>query len=402
MKIYLNFWKEMIVEALTGSKVYFLWLGFLTILFLLGVFAYYQQLKFGLEVTNLSQIVSWGAYIANFTFLVGVAAAAVLMVVPAYVFKIPEVKEIVIIAEIMAFVALILCLMFIVVDLGDPLKSWHLIPYIGKLNFPQSVLAWDVIILNGYLLLNAHVPGYVLYQMYLGNEPKKKYYYPFVFLSIFWAISIHTVTAFLYSGLGGKPFWNSAILAPRFLISAFSAGPALLILVFYTINKVRYHFKVKVKVFKILKSIAAIAFPINLFLVFCEVFKEFYTDSAHVASARYLFTGLHGHNILVPYIWFAIIAQIFVITVFWVPKLRDNSKFLLPACVVGFIGIWIEKGMGLIIPGFLPSPHGIIVDYTPSITEIFVCLGIWSFGALLFTMMAKVAIEILNGKLRVK
>lgn len=400
MNEYQNFWKAMLRYIFDGNKKYYQLLVLLTILCLVGVAAYMFQVKEGLSVTNLTDEVSWGAYIANFTFLVGVAAAAVLLVIPAYIYKNEAVKEIVLIGEILAFCAIIMCLLFIMVDMGRPDRFWHIIPFIGRLNFPQSILAWDVIVLNGYLLLNMHIPGYLLFKYYLGEKPTKKYYQPFVFISIFWAVSIHTVTAFLYSGLGGRGFWNSAILAPRFLVSAFAGGPLLLILVFYGINKYYPYLKVKEEVFILLKKIAAFAFPVNIFLLFCEVFKEFYTDNAHVASARYLFLGLHGHHMLVPFMWTAVLCGIWTTYVFITPKYRDDAKYLIPTCVIGFVGIWIEKGMGLIIPGFIPSPLGSIVEYTPSIYEILICLGIWSFGALLFVMMAKAALGILSGRIR--
>jgi len=388
----------MLISAFQGNRHYYTWLGFLSLAIVLGLIAYGFQLEHGLIVTNLTDQVSWGAYIANFTFLVGVAAAAVLLVVPAYLFHNKDVKKIVLIGEILAVNAMFMCMLFILVDMGRPDRFWHVIPYLGRLNFPQSILAWDVIVLNGYLLLNLHIPGYLLYKLYKGEEPKASRYLPLVYISVFWAISIHTVTAFLYSGLGGRPFWNTAILAPRFLISAFAGGPALLIIIFFIIDKYYEKFTVPASVFKLLKQIAAVAFPTNMFLLFCEIFKEFYTDSAHVASAQYLFLGLHGHDLLVPYIWSAILFGSWTTFVFLYPKFRDNKKILLPTCIIGFVGIWIEKGMGLIIPGFVPSPLGTIVEYSPSLYEILICLGIWSFGAFSFTLMTKAALDILSGK----
>lgn len=402
MTQYLVFWKKMIISAFTGGKNYYLWLSFLSLLILIGLVSYYQQFTHGLIVTNLVDEVSWGAYIANFTFLVGVAAAAVLLVVPAYVYKNNAVKEVVLIGEILAFCAIIMCMLFIMVDMGRPDRFWHVIPYIGRLNFPESILAWDVIVLNGYLILNMHIPGYLLFKMYKNEKPTLKYYRPFVYISIFWAVSIHTVTAFLYSGLGGRPFWNTAILAPRFLISAFAAGPPLLIIIFLLIRKFYPAFDIKESVFDLLKKITSITLPVNMFLLFCEVFKEFYTDSAHVASARYLFTGLHGYHMLTPYMWAAIIFGIWGSIVYLVPTLRNNNKVLVPTSVAIFVGIWIEKGMGLIIPGFIPSPLGSIVEYIPSVIESLICLGIWAIGALTFTIITKVALEILTKKLNIK
>ncbi|MGZ3721893.1 MAG: NrfD/PsrC family molybdoenzyme membrane anchor subunit, partial [Bdellovibrionales bacterium] len=230
MTDYFVYWQRLLGSLfISKHRTYYYWVALLAGFVCLGVSAYWEQMQHGLIVTNLSDQVSWGAYIANFTFLVGVAAAAVLLVFPTYVLHREDVHKVVLIGEILAMTAIIMCLLFVVVDLGHPERFLHLMPGFGKLNLRHSVLAWDVVVLNGYLLLNLHIPGYLLYKKYLGQKPNPWIYRPFVFLSIVWAVSVHTVTAFLYSGFGGRPYWNTAILAPRFLVSAFAAGPALLI-----------------------------------------------------------------------------------------------------------------------------------------------------------------------------
>src|ERR1041384_2071144 len=224
--------------AFVGDWRYYAWMGALTTLFLLGLNAYCKQFAHGLITTGMSDEVSWGVYIANFTFLVGVAAAAVMMVIPVYIYDNEELHDLVIFGELLAVAAIVMCLLFVTVDLGRPDRFWHLIPGIGQMNFPKSMLSWDVIVLNGYLLLNVHICGYLLYCRYQKKMPAKWFYIPFVFLAIVWAISIHTVTAFLYVGLGGRPFWNSSIVGPRFLASAFTAGPALIILAMQVVRRV--------------------------------------------------------------------------------------------------------------------------------------------------------------------
>ena len=396
MRNYSIYWGRMFRCVLTGSPKYFLWVGFLSILVIAGIISYSEQFRYGLQVSNMSDWVNWGAYIANFTFLVGIAAAAVLLVVPTYIYHRKDVKEVVLVGELLAFSAIIMCLLFITVDLGRPDRFWHVLPFWGNLNFPISVLAWDVVVLTGYLFLNLHIPGYLLYKRYQGKEPSKYLYLPFV--SIGWAISIHTVTAFLYSGLAGRPFWNSAILAPRFLVSAFASGPAIMLIIFQVIKHVT-KFNVQDTVLDLLKNIVKWVIPINLFFLGCEVFKEFYTNTTHVASAKYLFLGLHGKHLLVPYIWTAILFSITAGCIFAIPKLRKNNKLVSLGAVLTVLGVWIEKGMGLIIPGFIPSSLGDLHEYTPSINEFFVCLGIWSLGTLLFTLLAKVSIAIQLGDL---
>lgn len=370
----------------------------LSIVSLVGLYAYARQFVDGLQTTGMTNQVSWGAYIANFTFLVGVAAAAVMLVIPAYVYKQNHMHKVVLIGELMAIAVIVMCLLFVTVDLGRPDRFLHLIPPFGKLNFPNSILSWDVIVLNGYLLLNMHICGYLLYCQYRDRKPTWAFYIPFVFIAILWAISIHTVTAFLYVGLAGRPYWNHPIVAPRFLASAFTAGPALIILVFQIIRSTTKYW-IEDEPIRTLKKIMTVALLINFFLLACELFAEFYTETVHVASANYLYFGLHGHHALVPWIWSAISLNIVGLAILISP-LHKKMAFLNVGCIAVFLGIWIEKGMGLIIPGFIPTPLGQVVEYLPSLNETLVCIGIWSFGALIFSWMLHVAIPILNGSLR--
>ncbi|MCA8975388.1 MAG: polysulfide reductase NrfD, partial [Planctomycetes bacterium] len=266
-----------------------------------------------------------------------------------------------------------------------------------RFNFPISMLTWDVVVLNGYLLLNLHICGYLVYCAYRRRRPSKAFYIPFVFVAIVWAISIHTVTAFLYVGLGGRPFWNSAIIAPRFLASAFAAGPAFLILTLQLVD--RYTgYDVPARALGTLRNIVTVALLVNMFLLVCEVFTEFYTDSAHVASARYLFLGLDGRSGLVPWIWTAVGLNTFATLVLVTPAAR-RLGWLNVACAALIVGIWIEKGMGLIVPAFVPTPLGEVVEYLPTLNETLVCLGIWAFGLLTYTIFVRVTIPVLSGEL---
>lgn len=383
--------------TLVGDWRYYLWIGGLFAVCLIGLNAYAKQLVHGLAITGMTDQVSWGVYISNFTFLVGVAAAAVMLVIPVYIYKNHELHDLVIFGELLAVAAIIMCLAFVTVDLGRPDRFWHLTPVIGKFNFPGSMLSWDVIVLWGYLLLNVHICGYLLYSRYQNRKPSKWFYIPFVFIGIVWAISIHTVTAFLYVGLGGRPFWNSAIVGPRFIASAFTSGPALIILALQVIRRVT-SYRIPDQALFTLRSIVQVSMVINVFLLINEVFKEFYTGNLHVASARYLFLGLHGHYGLVGWIWTAIAFNLIAMVLFLLPATK-SLKYLDVACVLAIIGIWIEKGMGLVIPGFIPSPLGEIVEYAPTLNETLICLGIWAFGLLCYTLFLRTSIPILLGTL---
>jgi molybdopterin-containing oxidoreductase family membrane subunit len=252
-------------------------------------------------------------------------------------------------------------------------------------------------VLNGYLLLNVHICGYLLYCRYVGKPPATWFYIPFVFIAIVWAVSIHTVTAFLYVGLGGRPFWNSSIVGPRFLASAFTAGPSLIILALQVIRRVT-EYRISDRALLTLRSIVQVSMLINVFLLANEVFKEFYSRTAHVASSEYLFFGLRGYHRLVPWIWVAISFN-FVSMGLLVLPLSKSLKYLNVACLLAILGIWIEKGMGLVVPGFIPTPLGEMVEYSPSLNETLVCLGIWAFGLLCYTVFLRMSIPILQGKL---
>ena len=400
MKAYLTFLYRIWRLSFQGSRQYYIWMGVLTVLCLVGLRAYSEQFATGLATTGMTDQVSWGAYIANFTFLVGMAAAAVMLVIPAYVYKVKAMKDVVLFGELMAIAVIVMCLLFVTVDLGHPERFHHMIPPFGKFNWPISMLSWDVIVLNGYLLLNLHICGYLLYKKYRGETPTNRFYVPVVFIAIVWAISIHTVTAFLYVGLPGRPFWNHPIVAPRFLASAFSAGPALLIITFQVIRRYTNYWIGDEPIF-LLRKIVTISMIISLFLLGCEVFTEFYSGTYHVASAEYLFFGLHGFNGLVPWIWTALAMNCVAMILLFTPLTR-RIGWLNLACGLLFVGIWIEKGMGLIVPGFVPTPLGDIVEYQPTLSETLVCMGIWAAGALIYTWSLHLAIPIMKGELRAK
>lgn len=396
---YLNFWLQMVLFAARGGKRFYAWVLSLALVAAFGAYHYYEHVVVGLSVTNMSDQVSWGIGIANFVYFVGVAASAALIITPAYVFMRKDIKEVVLIAQVLAFVAVVLCLLFIVTDMGRPERLWHIMPLLGKLNLPGSLLAWDVVVFNGYIVLNLHIPGYLLWKRYNGVEPNPWAYLPFIFIAMGWAVSLHVVTAFLLGGLGSRHFWNTAILAPRFLITTGASGPALLTLIFYAVRRLT-PLHVKDSVFEYLRTVMQVTLPINFFLIGCEVFYEFYTGKLTSASAQYLYFGLHGYHGLTVIIWSAVAMNTIAMALLLSSRTKLLSWVHFLACGLTIFGIWIEKGMGLIFPGFTPTPLGEIVEYFPSLAESSVNVGVLALGILLFTLMAKVVIGIQSGQLR--
>jgi len=387
-------------QIFIGNKKYYLWVGFLLFLIFIGLSAYMTQAARGLIITGMRDQVSWGFYISNFTFLVGVAAAAVLLVVPAYIYNFKPIKEIVLFGELLAITAISMCLLFVMIDMGQPLRGWHILPVVGAMNFPDSLLAWDVLVLNGYLVINTCIAFYVLYRLSIGKEYKMSVIGPLIILSIPWAVSIHTVTAFLYNGLSARPFWNASILAPRFLASAFCSGPAIMLILFQIIRKIFKDVDIEDRaIFKIAELIAY-AMAINLFLLGAETFEVFYSGTIHEYPMQYLYFGLHGKAKLVPYIWFATLLNITAFLLFLLPRTRENFTTLNMACIFVIIGVYIEKGMGLVIPGFVPDTLGEIYEYGPTVPEVLISMGVWATGALIYTLLLKFAIPIYTGKLR--
>jgi len=394
-----HFYRRTLTLVATGSKLYYAWCFSLLAIIVVGFRFYLMQHEVGLIATHMNDQVSWGLYIANFTYLVGAAAAAVLLVIPSYVYHFKPIKEIVVLGELFAASSIIMAILFVMVDLGRIDRFWHMIPFVGKMNFPQSLLAWDVLALNGYLFLNLLIPIYLLVKFYYRKEPNWKFILPFILLSIPMAVAIHTVTAFLYNGLPARPFWNASILAPRFLASAFCSGPAIIIIIFQIIRKVSIsHIEIEDEALFKISELIAYAMFLNLFLLSAELFKEYYSQTVHIASFRYLFEGLHGHNQLVPWIWAAMVMNVIAFIIFLIPQTRKRLTTLNLGCLLIIIGVWIEKGPGFVVPGFVPDPLGEIYEYIPNLVELMVSFGIWATGLLIFTLLMKVAIPIETGK----
>ncbi|MEA1933088.1 MAG: NrfD/PsrC family molybdoenzyme membrane anchor subunit [Thermodesulfobacteriota bacterium] len=379
----------MIEKAFVGDKKYWVWISILLGTITVGVCCYLYQYSYGLGATGMSRDVSWGIYISQFTFLVGVAASAVMLVLPYYVHNFKVFGRITILGEFVAISAVTMCLLFIMADLGQPIRGLNVIFH----PTPGSILFWDMIVLNGYLFLNLLVGWWVLTAEQKQVAPPK-WIKPFIYLSIPWAVSIHTVTAFLYCGLPGRHFWLTAILAPRFLASAFCAGPALLIFLCIIIRRFTKFDAGDVAIQKLV-SIVIYAGLINFFFVGLELFVGYYSNMpGHIHTLEYLFFGLDGYNKLVPWMRASVVMGMFALVLFALPKTRHDERWLIVSSVLIFFSLWIDKGLGLVLGGFVPNMTEGITEYYVTLPEIFITLGIWSIGALILTVLYKVAISV--------
>ncbi len=379
----------MFEKAFVGSRRYWLWILCLAAIILAGFLCYLRQLTYGLAITGLSRDVTWGLYIAQFTFFVGVAASAVMVVLPYYLHDYKQFGRVTILGEFLAVGAVTMCMLFVFVDMGQPSRVLNVLRY----PTPWSLMFWDFISLGGYLLLNALISLVVLGSERQGVSPPR-WIKPIIILSIPWAVSIHTVTAFLYSGLPGRTFWMTAVLAPRFLASAFASGPALLILLCLVLRKVA-RFDAGREAIQQLGIIVTYATVINVFLVLVETFTVFYSRiPEHMQHFQYVFLGLDGNYHLAPWMWLSVLLSVAALVLLLVPKWRHSPRLLPVACVFVFVSLWLDKGLGLIVGGFTPSPLGAITTYTPTWREATIVLGVWAIGALMITVFYKITLSV--------
>lgn len=379
-----------------GGKAYWAWIAALLVAIGIGMAGYAHQFGVGLIATNMRDQITWAFYIGNFTFLVGVAAAAVLLVIPAYVYQWKPLKEVVVLGELLAISAITMCLLFVLVDMGRPDRFLHIVPGIGSPNWPRSLLAWDALVLNVYLAVNVVVAVHVLYSHFMRREYSRKIFVPLVLFSIPMAVGIHTVTAFLYNGMAARPYWNASILAPRFIASAFCSGPAVLLILFQVLRKAT-GLDIKDEAIWKVAELMSYAMFFNLFLLGAELFKEYYSHTEHLLYTRYYWQGIGDHKALVPFAWLSLACSLVAFLLFLIPRTRKHWVTLNLGCILIWAGVYIEKGMGLVVPGMTPDTLGEIYEYTPTANEWMVATGVFGIGFLVFTVLVKIAAPILSG-----
>jgi len=385
----------MLEYAIKGDKKYWGLLAVLGGIAGIGVLFYLWQFNFGLGITGMSRDVSWGLNISQFTFLVGVAAGGLMLVLPYYIHNYKAFGRITILGEFLAISALVMCLMFIMADLGQPLRGLNVIFFAT----PHSMLFWDMCVLWGYLLLNL-LCGWVILTAERKQVPPPKWIYIFVAISIPFAVSIHTVTAMLYCGLPGRHFWLSAIIAPRFLASAFAAGPSLILICCLIMRKYA-NFDAGKEAISKLTTIIMYAVIINTFFFLLEFFVGYYSEvPGHTHSLEYLFFGLEHHgevyNNLVPFMWVATLLNFTGLGILAYMKIAKVFDYRLvgAACVSIFLALWADKGLGFVFAGFVPNPLEEVTEYVPTLNELGITIGIWATGFLLLTLLYKIAIGV--------
>jgi len=379
----------MLEKALRGTSRYWGTLAGLFVLFCLGAGFWLHQLTHGLVITGMGRDVSWGFYIAQFTYMVGVAASAVMLVLPYALHQYKEFAKMVVLGEFLAIAAVIMSMTFILVDLGQPRRVMNVILHPTL----HSMMFWDMAVLFGYLVLNI-VIGWTGLQAVKNGMVPPSWLRGLVILSILWAFSIHTVTAFLYAGLPGRHYFLTAIMAARFLASAFCSGPAILLLLVLALRRLTGFDPGRTAINR-LAVIIAYAMCVNVFFFLLELFTAFYSNMPdHMAPLRYLFAGLGGHRLMVPFMWTAAVFGLGCLLFLIPPSVRARTPALVLGLVMLIVATWIDKGLGLLIGGFTPNPFDTVTPYLPTLPELMVALMVFALGGLILTVLWKIAVEV--------
>ncbi len=393
--------KYIVREGLRGGRAYY---GLLLGLLVMAVYGVYVWVgiqhapiflaseRGGLVLTGMSDSVPWGLYISFFVFWVGVAAAGIMFALGAYVFGHPGFRKIAVLGEVQAIAALVIVLLLIIADMGRPLRALVLMPLLP--NFPRSMLAWDFLVLTGYLVIN--LAGYI-YTVGRYSEDRglsARFLVPFVIIAAPIAIGIHTVTAFISQALTARPYWNTALLAPRYVATAFASGPALLLLVLLAAERTVRGFRVDWDVYRKTIFVTTGALIVGLYFTLSEVQELLWytTEPFKKAQLEVLLLGRATPWLsLLFWLWVSLgIAAVILALIPSVRSTRGGVAFIALLTVIAVIG---EKTLTIVLPSYIPDSLGQIRPYTPTPVEIVVTIGIHAIGFLIYAILAKPAIR---------
>ncbi len=345
----------------------------------------------GLILTNLSDPVPWGLYVSFFVFWVGVAAAGIMAGVAAYVFNDKEFMKIAVIGEVQAIAALIIVFGLIMADVGRPLRAMVLLPQLPNL---RSMLDWDFIVLTTYLLLNV-IALVATVHYYRQDRPiPRSFLVPFIIVAAPFAIGIHTVTAFIFQALTARPIWNSPLLAPRFVATAFASGPAIMLLALYLAERYVSGFRVDFSVYKKTLYVVVCSLIIGLYFTLSEAQEIFWytTEPLKRAQAEVLFLGYHlPYVAALMWLWIGLGTAAAVLGV--IPRVHNTRRGVLLVSVLAVAAVLAEKTMTVVIPGYVPGVLGEVVPYYPSPTEVAITVGVHALGLLVFLLLGRAALR---------
>lgn len=393
-----------------------IWTGVLILIALIGAFAYYRQLKYGLVVTNMRDYVSWGIYISNFVFFVAISLVGSLITAILRLANVHWATPLTRIAEIIAVSAIVFASIIIIVDMGRPERFLNLFIH-GRI---QSPIMWDVIVIGTYFFISCLLLYFPLlpdlkilikFKEKTGKTLNKLYR----FQGSFWkgtkaqfrisdrainilciiiipvAFCIHTVTSWLFATTY-RPGWDSTNFGAYFISGAFLVGAGAVVVAMYVFRKFYHlekyitekHFE-KMGRIVVLLALLYLYFNINEYLV--PAFKMKKPEEAHLTQ---LFAGEYA-----PIFWFAIlVGMIIPIVIMLFKKGRKPLPMFIAGSMV-VIGAWFKRYLIVtptLLHPFLPM-HDVPASYHhyfPSWEEWAIAMGSLAGALLVITFFARI------------
>lgn len=374
----------------------------LAIIILGGAIAFLQQLQFGLGVTGLNQQVTWGFYITDMVFFIGLSYGGAVTSAVLRLTNAPWRAPMVRMAEAMALVTLMIGSLFPIIDLGRPDRLTMLILH-GQVGSP---VVWDVVAINIYMLATIIflflplIPDIAFCRDYLGPAAGRMRKLLYERLSLGWrgterernvlernmtlvavaiiplAVSVHSVLAFLF-GMTVRPGWNSTLFAPYFVVGALLSGVAMVILVVAAFRKA-YHLEAFITDihFKYLANmVLALAMAYGYFM-FAEMMTEGYKMegfSEHQGSGALLQAVMLGKY--APLFWGFVLGGLALpIALLSLPFTRTVGGITAASALI-VVAMWLKRFI-IIVPSMaapmMPTEWG---AYWPSRVEVAVTLA---------------------------
>lgn len=386
---------EKVSKARSGGKVMTVAIVVAGIVTVVGIGLWVWQLTQGLVVTNMRNLDSWGVYITNFMFLVGLSAGGLIISSAPKLFGVKGFGGISKVAIWTSICCTVLAMGFVIVDLGNPLRIWELFVY-GNLSSP---LLWDVIVLFLYLIISIiYLWAILRVEKGRGSQGSLRVLSAIAFIT---AILVHSVTAWIFGLQQGHEMWYTALLAPWFVTSALVCGTALVMVVVVALRKVGYMELAQENLVKMAKLLG-IFLCVDLYFFACDLLTAGFPGGEGTQVVSMLTTGP-----LAGFFWAQIILSVLAIVIVFIPKLR-STPLLVVASLAAIVAIFCKR-VQLLVGGFqIPNldyagplstsstsnwVNGIgVYDsliYSPSIIEVGVTLGVVGLGALLLLLGLK-------------
>lgn len=388
------------------GRGFYITVGVLVSIFAWSVYMWIIQIWNGLGVTGMNQPVTWGFYIVNFVFFIGISHAGTLISAILRLSKAEWRRPITRMAEVITAIVLAIGGLHPILDLGRPDRMLNLFSA-GRL---QSPLLWDVTSITAYFTASTvylFLPMIPDIARLRDQGGKMKWLYTFMawgwhgterqkfvlnrainilmVMVIPIAISVHTVISYIFS-MTLQPGWHSTIFGPYFVVGAIFSGIAALLIVMIVFRRV-YHLEAYLKEvhFRYLGTLLLIMSLLWFYFTFSEYLTGFFGAEPHeLEIIMYKFTGPFAI-----YFWGMVACNFIIpVTILAVRKLKTIRGVLIASITV-VIGMWLER-LIIVVPSLanprLKIPIGV---YTPSITEWALFAGGLSAFALGYVLFAK-------------